>query len=203
MTLSKLERALLRLSVAICLGRWDVLRRVRQEAGSAVGREWREAVLQTHLFAGFPRVVEAYRILEEVGGLGTPAPEEVDPEEGSLAGGRALFGRVYAENAVPVQSELESYHPLLARWIQDHAYGRVLSRPGLTPAQREILSVGCLAALGQKRQLASHARGAVLCGADPQALRDALELLEDLLERERIPPLLEVLEQFAPLSAER
>lgn len=203
MTLPPYERSLLRLSVAICLGRWDILREERIAAGVTVDRGWREAVLQAHLFAGFPRVVEACRILAEAGGIGEPDDDEAVHHPVSIPHGRELFGRIYAENAPAVERELHGYHPLLADWIQGHAYGRVLSRPGLSAAQREILSVGCLAALGQERQLASHARGAILCGAEPQTLRDALDALDDLLDRDRLPLLREVLDQFAPLSAGR
>ncbi len=198
MTLTDRDTALLRLSVAICLGRWDVLRDVRRGASEPPDRAWREAVLQTHLFTGYPRVVEACRRLAEVGGLGAAEPEETGPAPEDFAAGRALFERIYAENAPAVREELETYHPALARWIEGHAYGRVLTRPGLSPARRELLSVACLAALGQERQLASHVRGAVLCGAEPREIREALEAVEDLVDLASMPSLPRILTQFAP-----
>jgi alkylhydroperoxidase/carboxymuconolactone decarboxylase family protein YurZ len=198
MPLSAADRSLLRLSVAVCRGRWDVVREVRRAAPAPPDRAWREAVLQAHLFAGFPRVVEACRILAEEGGLGAPGADETAAEREDLAAGHDLFTAIYAENATAVAGELARYHPALARWIHGHAYGRVLVRPGLSPARRELLSVACLAALAQPRQLASHARGAVACGADPADLRAALAAVEDLLDADRLPELHRILDQFAP-----
>jgi alkylhydroperoxidase/carboxymuconolactone decarboxylase family protein YurZ len=74
----------------------------------------------------------------------------------------------------------------------------VLTRAGLDPARRELLSVACLAALGQERQLASHLRGAIACGAEPREIRDALEAVADLVDHARLPHLAELLAQFAP-----
>ena len=202
MALSSVERTLVRLSVAIALGNWQALREIRQ--GAAPGqpdRRWREALLQAHLFAGFPRVVEAFGVLESVGGLGTPDDEEARTDGDRFPEGRALFDRVYGPQAASVRDALERFHPVLARWIEGHAYGRVLARGGLAPAQREILAVACLAALGQDRQLASHARGAVHVGASARALRDALDAVHDLVDAETLRHAHKVLDRFAPLPA--
>ena len=68
---------LARLFTAICLGEFDVVRELRRSAPDGEpDRAWREAVLQTHLFCGFPRLVQAYGVLDEEGGLGEPEPGE-------------------------------------------------------------------------------------------------------------------------------
>ena len=46
---------------------------------------------------------------------------------------------------------------------------------GLGADRRELLAVCALAALGQERQLASHVRGAVRCGATADEVRSALD----------------------------
>lgn len=176
MALTDQERRLIRVSVAIVLGHWDQLRRLRTEAPAGEpDRAWREAVLQTHLFAGFPRLVEAYSQLEAVGGLGAPDADEVLREPSDPARGRELFERIYAGASPAVLAFLERQHPDYADWILGHAYGRVLMRPGLGADRRELLACACLAALGQDRQLGSHARGALRCGATPTELTETLE----------------------------
>ncbi|MEW6072374.1 MAG: carboxymuconolactone decarboxylase family protein [Planctomycetota bacterium] len=193
MALTDRDRCLLRLSAAICLGRWDVVAALRRSAPAPPDRSWREAVLQAHLFAGFPRVVEAWRVLGAAGGLGTPSAAETEgAETEDLAAGDSLFAAIYAENAPAVGQELALYHPALARWIRGHAYGRVLTRGGLSPAERELLGVACLAALDQERQLAAHARGAIRCGADPEDLAGALLAVGDLLAPKRLAALLAI-----------
>ena len=76
--------------------------------------------------------------------------------------------------------------------------GRAPARPGLPAATRELLAVAALCALGQERQLASHARGALRCGAEAGDVRATLEGIRDLIEPERYERGLRVLERFAP-----
>ncbi len=80
-----------------------------------------------------------------------------------------------------MRAKLEGFHPDFAHWIEGHAYGRILARPGLSADRRELFAVAALAALGQDRQLASHVRGGLHCGASADELRDALETVGDLI----------------------
>ena len=202
MTVAPEDRRLVRLAVAICAGDWPLLREIRSQAPPGEpNRRWREAVLQTHLFAGFPRIIEAWGALEAAGGLGEPSEGAADAQASENAraqAGRALFDRIYADQAPRVRQTLQDYHPVLARWIEAHAYGRVLARPGLSPATRELLAVACLSSLGQDRQLASHVRGALHVGATRAELYDTLAAIEDLLEPEVARRALRVLDRFAP-----
>jgi alkylhydroperoxidase/carboxymuconolactone decarboxylase family protein YurZ len=179
---------LLRVSVVVVLGDWTHLRELRRAAPAGEpNRAWREAVLQTHLFAGFPRLVEAFGVLQEEGGLGQADPDECAPERTEpedIEAGFEFFQTVYGHRAPRVRDMLEGYHPDWARWVLGHAYGRVLARPGLDAALRELCAVVSLAALAQGRQLAGHARGAIRCGASPQDLTAALDAVADLLDAE-------------------
>jgi 4-carboxymuconolactone decarboxylase len=182
MSLTPQEERLVRVSAAIVLGDWRALQRLRAEAPPGEpDRAWREAVLQSHLFAGFPRLVEAYEVLDRAGGLGPPDSDEVRSEPDLPDRGRPLFDLIYADQSAAVRTKLTTYHPDFAAWIAGHAYGRVLTRPGLTPRQRELLAVASLATLGQSRQLTSHARGALHCGATNQDLADVFSALTPLV----------------------
>lgn len=192
------DRRLLRLFASIVLGEWSEVTRLRQAAPPGEpDRAWREAVVQTHVFAGFPRTVEAYGCLDQAGGLGALDADERLSEPEQPQRGRALFERIYGEHAPRVRAFLERGHPDFAAWIEGHAYGRVLTRPGLSPAKRELLAVVALAVLGQERQLASHARGAVRCGAEASDVLDALDVVGDLIAPERLERARAVLEHFA------
>jgi 4-carboxymuconolactone decarboxylase len=186
MALSEEERRLVRLFAAIVLGDWDEAARVRRSAPPGEpDRAWRETVLQTHVFAGFPRTVEAYGVLDAAGGLGKPDPDEALSETDQPARGRELFERIYAGHAQRVRESLASGHPDFAAWIEGHAYGRVLARPGLAPDRRELLAVVALAAFAQERQLASHVRGALRCGATAGDVREALDEARAVIGEER------------------
>lgn len=200
----------MRLVAAIVLGDWPEVTRLRRAAPPGEpDRAWREAVLQTHLFGGFPRLVEAYEVLERAGGLGVPDPDEMEESacvgrDQTRAGGRdsklegaQLFDAIYADQAPSVRARLAGFHPDFATWIARHAYGRVLSRPGLAASVRELCAVGALLVTGQDRQLASHARGAVRLGAQPAQVVAVFELLEDLLTPQIAARGRAVLERFA------
>lgn len=187
MVLSDKERRLLQLFTAVVIGDWAVVRRLRTRAPAGEpDRAWREVLLQTHLFAGFPRLVQAFGVLEELGGVGRPDPEEVDGPPREDPRGSDLFETIYGSDSAGVRGMLRGFHPDFGDWILEHAYGRVLSRPGLDAHFRELLATCALASLGQERQLASHARGAVRCGASFEELLDALETIEGLIEPERL-----------------
>jgi len=88
----------------------------------------------------------------------------------------------------------------MAQWMIEHGYGRVLSRPGMTVRERELVTVAALSALGWERQLVSHLLGARRVGAsldevqaslaaglartDPAAERIALHAWKRLTEAE-------------------
>ena len=192
------DRRLVRLFTACVLGRWSDVRAERASAASGEpDRRWREAVLQVHVFAGFPRLVEAYEVLAEAGGLGAADADEFHDSGEAGARGRVLFERIYADKADAVRRRLEHHNTDYARWILEHAYGRVLARPGLTADRRELLAVAALAALGQDRQLASHARGAVRCGATAEDVHATLDAIADFVDVERFERARTVVQTFA------
>jgi AhpD family alkylhydroperoxidase len=152
---------------------------------------WREAALMAHLFCGFPRTIAGLEVLQRAGGLGAPGPDELPSAEALGDGhGATLFDRIYGAGSGAVRDALAALHPTLERWIAEHAYDRVLARPALDAATRELCAVAALTITGHDRQLASHARGAVRCGATPAEVHAALELAapwtrSDDLERAR------------------
>ena len=198
MQLCDQQRRLTRLFTAAVVGEWDEVRAVRRSAPSGEpDRAWREAVLQVHLFAGFPRLVETLGVLAEEGGLGEPLPEELEGRDAPLARGAELFERIYGDGSERVRAMLRRGHEDFALWIAEHAYARVLARPGLSADRRELLACCALAALGQDRQLASHARGSVRCGASHAQLVETLELVGDLVGPERLERALHIVARFA------
>ena len=64
-------------------------------------------------------------------------------------------------------------------------YGKVLSRPGLDLARRELCIIAACAATGQDRQLHSHLHGALNVGVGALILNDAVESIASVLDRPR------------------
>jgi 4-carboxymuconolactone decarboxylase len=192
------DRRLVRLFAACVLGRFDVVRAVRASApASEPDRTWRETLLQVHVFAGVPRAVECYTVLSECGGLGAIEPGEVVEATDRRERGAQLFERVYGRASDGVRTMLVESHPLFAAFVLEHAYGRVLARDGLHAARRELLACAALTALGQDRQLASHARGAVRCGATLEDILYVIEEIADLVPTNKLEESRRIVEKFA------
>jgi alkylhydroperoxidase/carboxymuconolactone decarboxylase family protein YurZ len=188
------DRRLIRVISAIVCGHWEELVRLRREAPEGEpDRTWRETVIMSHLFAGFPRAVEALEVLDSAGGLGTPDPDEL---ERCTQNGQTLFDRIYEGRADSVRGRLQSFHAEFASWIAEHAYGRVMSRPGIDADRRELLAVVALALTGSvDRQLRSHLRGALRCGATREEIGAAFDTIADLISTDRRAALAQLLDR--------
>ncbi|MCB9906347.1 MAG: carboxymuconolactone decarboxylase family protein [Planctomycetes bacterium] len=199
-TLAPKDERLIAMVSAVTRGDWPALQQLRKAAPAGEpDLEWREALLQSHLFLGFPRVVEAFEQLAAVGGLGFHGqdPAECDSCSAWQDRGSELFDTIYGDLAQPVRRRLHQHHPDFASWIGQHAYARVLSRPGLAPHRRELLALVCLLHGSLDRQLASHARGAIRLGATPDQVAQVVASQAPYLAPEVFERLQAVAQRFA------
>jgi 4-carboxymuconolactone decarboxylase len=151
---------------------------------AAVARDWEylpeparagglEIILQTHLFAGYPRTINALAAVGGAGELGIAEPEAGTPESWR-AQGEAACGRIYGAAYDRLRGRIAGLHPALDRWMVEIGYGRVLSRPGPTLRERELCVLAVLAGQNVPAQLASHLRGARNAGATTEECRAVL-----------------------------
>lgn len=147
-------------------------------AKSAINPVWvEELVLQTYLFAGFPRTLNGMRLWRRASNRVAEAP---DLEE-TLATrwtrrGEQTCETVYGSLYKRLRANIRSLHPALDSWMID-LYGRVLGRPGLDLKWRELCIVAACAALEQDRQLHSHLHGALNAGASAEEIDDTLRIV--------------------------
>ncbi len=122
-----------------------------------------EAILQTLLFAGFPRTIEALKMMRKHFPQPTREKHIVDHIKAGYSTSKIIYGSHHSR-LVEVMDEL---HPDLTRWMIEGGYGRVLSRPGLSLQDREIAVVASLMASGMINQYRAHIRGALYAGVSP------------------------------------
>lgn len=179
-------RALVRLAATIAAGDEATMRVVMSDAAPVVPHRWvEELVLQSYLFAGFPRALNAAREWRRISGA--PAPPVDEAEELWRAGEdwaargeetcRAVYGPAYER----LRRNIRTLHPALDAWMITEGYGKVLSRPGLDIARRELCVIAACAAGGHERQLHAHLHGAVNVGAPPHWVTEALEVLAGIV----------------------
>ena len=160
---------------------------MEKAAGVADNSKVEEVILQSYLFAGFPRTLNAARIWRSVSGAAAPSE---DPEAGLHNGsewierGQETCRVIYGESYELLRQNIRGLHPALDEWMITDGYGKVLSRPGLDLKTRELCIVAACAATGQQRQLHSHLHGALNAGATITEVESALDSLTDLVQSE-------------------
>ncbi len=179
----RIER-LARVCVAVALGRESTIRR---ELRSALDdrlnvEDVREAILQTYLFAGFPRAINGLWILREE----DATPPAKPPRRPTLAAGRRLCRRIYGRDYEPMLRNMRRMSPDIAAWILEEGYAKTLSRPRFTARERELLIVPTLIAMDAWRQLPSHVIGARNVGATASELARGVRAVSSLVGAARV-----------------
>jgi 4-carboxymuconolactone decarboxylase len=181
---------LIRISLCAAAGRLEELEgalRGSLSAGVSL-TEIREAILETYLFAGYPKAINALGTLREVtGGGGAEADlraEGSDDDAESPATleqrGLRLMDLVYGKSLAALLSNMRALDPDLARWIVREGYGKVLARPGLDMKTRELCVISILKITDALPQLDAHVKGAMNAGAEQEEIDLALALAEKM-----------------------
>lgn len=181
-------RALVQIAAAIA-GADEMTTRTVMDRAAAVADNSKveEVILQSYLFAGFPRTLNAARIWRAVSGSTAPSDDpEAELENGSewIEQGQRTCRIVYGESYELLRQNIRGLHPALDAWMITDGYGKVLSRPGLDLKTRELCIVAACAATGQQRQLHSHLHGALNAGATITEVESALDSLTGLVQEE-------------------
>ena len=179
------ERALVRLAAVIAGGSEADIRAELASAQKFARVEWiEEVILQSYLFAGFPRTLNAAREWRKVSGREAPsmdAGERLDRVDEWRKQGEATCAIVYGPFYERLRQNIRALHPALDSWMIVEGYGKVLSRPQLDLARRELCIVAACAASRQDRQLHSHLHGALHAGASEAAITDTLAAISVLV----------------------
>ena len=178
-------RAIVRLAGIISAGTEPQLRESLTHAATATQPIWvEEVILQSYLFAGFPRALNAAREWRRLSGRAAPESDEGENFENAAlwrAEGETTCATVYGPFYERLRHNIRHLHPALDAWMIVDGYGKVLSRPALDLRRRELCVVASCAMARQDRQLHSHLYGALHAGASPAEVKDAIDSVADLL----------------------
>jgi len=177
--------ALVRLAGIITAGSEIQMRASLVHAAAACRPEWvEEVVLQSYLFAGFPRALNAAREWRRISGRSAPDTDEgedFDQASRWRSEGEATCAIVYGPFYERLRHNIRELHPALDAWMIVEGYGKVLSRQALDLRRRELCIVSACAMARQDRQLHSHLHGAKHAGASPEEVLGAINAVADLL----------------------
>lgn len=170
------RRALVALAASLGTRRRDSIRAAMTTAAAGADpAAVEEVLLQSHLFVGFPDALNALGLWREVSGRSPSPPRGEDPA-GWEARGERVCAAVYAGNYARLRENVRALHPDVDGWMVTGGYGRVIGRPGLDLATRELCIAALLAVWNVPRQLHSHLRGALNTGASAAEVEEAVEV---------------------------
>lgn len=183
--LDQAHAALVRMAAAIAAAGESVVRAALAQAVDTVPHAWaEEVILQSYLFAGFPRALNAAREWRKLSGRAAPAFDEgerFDEASRWSAAGERTCRVVYGATYERLRHNIRALHPALDAWMIVEGYGKVLSRPQLDLRRRELCIVAACAAAGQDRQLHAHLHGALNAGASVEEVTGVLSAVTDLM----------------------
>ena len=84
---------------------------------------------------------------------------------------RAVLGDEHVDRAVATTT---SFTEPFQDFITRYAWGDIWSRPGLSPAERSMITLAMLAALQHENELAMHVRAALRNGLSPEQIQEVL-----------------------------
>jgi 4-carboxymuconolactone decarboxylase len=96
-----------------------------------------------------------------------------DPERAreGMAVRRAVLGDDHVDRAVAGTTPFTApFQDLITRY----AWGEIWSRPGLSRAERSMITLTALAVLRQEQELATHVRAALRNGLSPEQIQEVL-----------------------------
>jgi len=178
-------RELVRLAATVTGGDEPEIRDAIASAHAKVRRVWvEELLLQTYLFAGFPRALNAMREWRRLNPTSEPDGDTRSLDDWRRDGERtcaAVYGRMYER----LRENIRDLHDCLDDWMITEGYGKVLSRPALDLPRRELCIVAACVAGNQDRQLHSHLHGAVNVGVATEVVSAAIDTLDDVVGVDR------------------
>jgi 4-carboxymuconolactone decarboxylase len=179
-------RELARLSAVVTAGKADEVRQALAVAAAMVPAIWiEELLLQTYLFAGFPRSLNAMREWRRI--RPQPVTNAATGQSSEWADvGEQTCALVYGPMYERLRRNIRKLHPALDDWMIVEGYGKVLSRPGLDLPRRELCIIAACAASEQDRQLHSHLHGALNVGVAPRVIDELIDALFDVVSHERV-----------------
>ncbi|MDQ3203089.1 MAG: carboxymuconolactone decarboxylase family protein [Pseudomonadota bacterium] len=177
------------------------------DAGLTIS-ESNEILVQLYAYAGFPRSLNALsllmKVLQERAARGIHDTPGRDP--GPVPSGRALLD-LGTDNqtrllGAPVSGPLFEFAPTIDQFLKSHLFGDIFARDNLEWVDRELATVGALAAMaGLESQLESHLRISANVGLTVQQLRQLASELKAAGEPDGARRVLEALEKnYRPVA---
>ncbi|HEY6109536.1 MAG TPA: carboxymuconolactone decarboxylase family protein [Gemmatimonadales bacterium] len=174
--------ALVRVAMGVSRGDEHAIReRMRAARAAGVPVVWmEELLLQSFLNVGYPLALAAFAIWRELAGPEVDGGESLLHVEHGVWSerGQQRCAEVYGRTYHKLRLNLRDLHPAVESLVIVDAYGKILGRPGLDAARRELCTLAAITMLHAPRQLHAHLRGALNLGWSREDVDAVLVLAE-------------------------
>lgn len=147
-----------------------------------------EALLQTYLFLGFPRAINALSAVEHLWKTPPQSFESEVTRDVFQKRGEHLCQKIYGANYSKLLRHMDAIHPDLKRYMIEEGYGKILSRDFLSPIEREFAILPILIVMNVPKQLHSHLLGAFYLGASSSQIEALFQHLIGPLDETILDP---------------
>ncbi len=180
------------ISISALTGRGDLEKlKVALNRGLEHGltvNEIKEVLIHTYAYCGFPRSIRGLQtfmgVLSERQGkgikdeMGNEASDVVDIESNKYDRGKKILGELTQTVPADTLSGYSAFAPTIDRFLKEHLFADIFERDVLTYAQRELVTVSVLAAIGQAEpMLNSHLTICLNVGLSPEQLQQYVDVL--------------------------
>ncbi|MBS1517701.1 MAG: carboxymuconolactone decarboxylase family protein [Bacteroidetes bacterium] len=135
-----------------------------------------EAILQSHLFCGFPAAIESLKLFSNLFPEYTPRVYRHNISLLRILGNHNCK-LIYKNNFKKLISNINELSPDLKEWMITDGYGKVMGRKGLNLLEREFINISVLCTRFYENQLHSHLKGCLNLGGNLSDIKSVLTSL--------------------------
>lgn len=172
------------------------------EAGLTVN-EIKEVLVHLYAYCGFPRSIRGLQMLMEVlderkaNGINNIVGKEASPipDEGSkYERGKKVLGELTKMPQPATLSGYSAFAPVIDTFLKEHLFADIFERDILTYAERELVTISVLSAIGgAEPMLRSHLSICLNVGLTPEQLKEFTAVIRSTLGEKEADTAKEVL----------
>lgn len=206
-SLSPQEQSIISISALTAKGDLDKLKTALNtglENGLTVN-EIKEALVHTYAYCGFPRSIRGLLTFMEVmderkaKGINDKTGKEaskIDETDSKYERGKKILGELTKTPQPETLSGYSAFAPTIDTFLKEHLFADIFERDVLNYAQRELVTVSVIAAIGKAEpMLKSHLTICLNVGLSPEQLQQYVEVLKSTIGKKEAKSAQKVLDE--------
>lgn len=168
--------------------------------------EIKEILVHTYAYCGFPRSIRGLQTFMEVlderkaKGINDVVGKEasiVDSENNKYERGKEILGQLTQAKQPDKLSGYSAFAPTIDTFLKEHLFADIFDRDVLTYAQRELVTISVITAIGDAElMLQSHLGISLNVGWSPQQLNEFVTVVSSTVNKEKSNAAKMVLDQI-------